>query len=110
MKAVARDAQQKNLAGLPSVDRVLGLAGTKALIERYGREPVVNAIRELLQRVRAGSPMPDWNADLAAVLSQRSQARLRRVINLTGTVLHTNLGRALIPEEAIEAAAMAMRS
>src|SRR5262245_57625572 len=110
MKAVARDAQPKNLAGLPSVDRVLGLAGTQPLIERYGREPVVNAIRELLQRTREGAPMPEWSSDLLRHLEDKAKPRLRRVINLTGTVLHTNLGRALLPEEAVKAAALAMTS
>src|SRR5262245_32746896 len=107
MKAVARDAQPKDLAGLPSVDRILGLAVTKALIERFGREPVVKAIRELLQQVRRGAPMPAWDADLGSLLEGKTKPRLRRVINLTGTVLHTNLGRALLPEEAVQAAAMA---
>src|SRR5262245_4106223 len=110
MKAVARDAQPKNPAGLPSVDRILNLEGTQALIERFGREPVVNAVRTLLQSVREGAAMPDWDARLPEVLEKSSRPRLRRVINLTGTVLHTNLGRALLPEEAVEAAAMAMRS
>src|SRR5262245_21684389 len=110
MKAVARDAQQKDLAGLPSVDRVLGLEGTKALIQRFGREPVVNAVRELLQAVRKGAPLPDWDSQLPSILEAKSRPRLRRVINLTGTVLHTNLGRALLPEEAVRAAALAMTS
>ena len=112
MKAVARDAQPHNLAGLPSVDRILGLAGTKALVERYGREPVVNAMRELLQSVRAGRASARTGTRLRRrfrhLLEKKSRPRLRRVINLTGTVLHTNLGRALLPEEAVRAAALAM--
>jgi L-seryl-tRNA(Ser) seleniumtransferase len=115
MKAVARDAQPQNLAGLPSVDRILGLAETRALVERYGREPVVNAIRDLLQSVRQGAPAPDWTGSavssaLNLFLEKKSAPKLRRVINLTGTVLHTNLGRALLPDEAVKAAALAMTS
>src|SRR5262245_27487832 len=108
MKAVARDAQPQNLAGLPSVDRILGLAGTQALIQRFGREPVVDAVRELLQSVRKGAPMPNWDSQLPQVLEEKSKPRLRRVINRTGTVLHTNLGRALLPYEAVQAVAAEM--
>src|SRR5262245_9141468 len=110
MKAVARDAQPTNPAGLPSVDRILSLPETKLLVERFGRELVVNAVRELLQAARKGAPIPDWTSDLQSFLEEKSKPRLRRVINLTGTVLHTNLGRALLPDEAVQAAVLAMKS
>ena len=113
MTAVARDAQPKNPAGLPSVDRVLGFPEMQTLVERHGRMPVVDAVRTLLKGIRAGAPAPDWSgAALASrldlVLQDKSRPRLRRVINLTGTVLHTNLGRALLPDEAVRAVALAM--
>src|SRR5262245_19795587 len=115
MKAVARDAQPKNPAGLPSVDRVLGFAEVQSLIERHGRAPVVDSIRSLLKEVRSGAPAPEWSgaalaSRLSSSLESKSKAKLRRVINLTGTVLHTNLGRALLPDEAVQAAALAMKS
>jgi L-seryl-tRNA(Ser) seleniumtransferase len=115
MKAVARDAQPKNPAGLPSVDRILGLAEVQPLIERYGRAPVVDVVRSLLNEVRSGAPAPEWSgaalaSRLGRVLQDKSRSRLRRVINLTGTVLHTNLGRALLPDEAVKAVAIAMTS
>ena len=115
MKAVARDAQPANPARLPSVDRILGFVETKPLIERYGRAPVLDAIRSLLQEVRSGAPAPEWTGGAIASLLQvslekRLVPKLRRLINLTGIVLHTNLGRALLPEAAVQAAAVAMRS
>src|SRR5262245_35568209 len=111
MKAVARDAQPR----IPSVDRILGFSEVKPLIERHGRAPVVDAVRALLQSVRSGAPAPEWSGAALAIplegfLQQKSKPSLRRVINLTGTVLHTNLGRALLPDEAVKAVALAMTS
>ena len=115
MTAVARDAQPTNPAGLPSVDRVLGAPEVQPLIERHGRALVVEAVRALLKEVRSGAAAPEWSgavlaSRLSPFLEKRSASRLRRVINLTGTVLHTNLGRALLPEEAVKAVALAMTS
>jgi len=108
-------------AALPSVERILRLTAVAALIERFGRVSVHEAVRALLEEkrgaIRAGS-MPDeawppghsWIAEeLAGRLAAHAQPRLRRVFNLTGTVLHTNLGRAPMPEEAVQAVAEAMR-
>jgi len=106
-------------SALPSVDRVLGYDEVARLAERFGREPVTAATRALLASARksiaAGEPPPDLSP---AVLAERLLARLeprlaprfRRVINLTGTVLHTNLGRAPLPPEAVRAVADAMTS
>jgi L-seryl-tRNA(Ser) seleniumtransferase len=106
MTAVARHGR----AALPSVDRVLRGAG--GLIERYGRALVTEAVRETLAGHRADGAPADVEtvlADAAAALARLMQPSQRRVFNLTGTVLHTNLGRAPLPEEAIEAATEAMR-
>lgn len=93
---------------LPSVDRVLRAPGATKLVERHGRAPVTEAVRALLAEIRAGAALPgDLVASLAARLDRPSA--LRPVFNLTGTVLHTNLGRALLAEAAIEAAVAAMR-
>ncbi len=103
-------AERQGRAALPSVDRVLRAAD--ALIERHGRTLVTEAVRSALAARRQGGAAADTAAILAdagealARLTRKSQ---RRVFNLTGTVLHTNLGRAPLPEEAIEAAAEAMR-
>ena len=102
------------LAALPSVDRLLRQAESQALIARHGRPAVTEAIRAVLADLRAaGTPESDEQVILARVvgrIERETQPLLRPVFNLTGTVLHTNLGRALLPEAAIEAVSEAMRS
>lgn len=100
---------------LPPLDAVLRLPATAVLIERFGHTATVAALRaELAARRTGGRPMPasatavlDAAADALAIRFTPSQ---RPVFNLTGTVLHTNLGRAPLPREAAEAAAAAMAS
>jgi len=99
-------------AGLPAVDRVLRSAEGEALIARYGRPLVLDAVRAALDERRRG----DASASTAAIAEASAASLVRtmqpsqcRVFNLTGTVLHTNLGRAPLPEEAIAAATAAMR-
>jgi L-seryl-tRNA(Ser) seleniumtransferase len=83
------------------------------LIARAGRPLVIEALRAWADARRGAEEVADeaacarWCEQRLAGLVQPSQ---RRVFNLTGTVLHTNLGRALLAEEAIEAAVAAMRS
>jgi L-seryl-tRNA(Ser) seleniumtransferase len=102
------------LRKLPSVDEVLRLAAAKVAIERFGRSAVVDAIRRVLAEFRARKTVPDRPDEVideaAALLEAQDKPSLRPVFNLTGTVLHTNLGRALLAEPAIEAAVVAMRS
>ena len=106
------EAARTGRAGLPSVDRVLRATAATVLIEEYGRSLVLDAVRTALaarrERGAAGSP-EEILADGAAALARLMRPSQRRVFNLTGTVLHTNLGRAPLPEEAIAAAAAAMR-
>jgi L-seryl-tRNA(Ser) seleniumtransferase len=109
------DIHASALASLPSVDRLLRRPDADALVAAYGRAAVTNAIRGVLEELRAaraGLP-PDIAAAVVGRVSQRleSEARpsLRPVFNLTGTVLHTNLGRAPLPEEAIDALREAAR-
>src|SRR6476620_2785434 len=101
------------LRRLPSVDEMVRAPGASNAVERYGRPAVVNALRDVLAEARSGGQAmePDAVMDGAlARLEAQAQPSLRAVFNLTGTVLHTNLGRALIAEEAIEAAIEAMRN
>jgi L-seryl-tRNA(Ser) seleniumtransferase len=100
-------------ATLPAVDTVLRSAEGAALIARHGRALVTESVRaELAERRGRGAPatvsdIAQVTGEALAALTRPSQ---RRVFNLTGTVLHTNLGRAPLPEEAIAAATEAMRS
>jgi L-seryl-tRNA(Ser) seleniumtransferase len=108
---------------LPSVDRLLNTSEIAALVAEYGRPLVLESVRALLtaQRAALADPdapdVPDAQFDetaFAAACSERLAAEtrpsLRPVFNLTGTVLHTNLGRALMPECAARAVALAMTS
>jgi L-seryl-tRNA(Ser) seleniumtransferase len=100
-------------AALPAVDRVLRSSDAAALTERYGRSLVLDAIRNALDARRdaeEGATVDDIVGASGEVLARLMQPSQRRVFNLTGTVLHTNLGRAPLPEEAVMAATEAMRS
>ncbi len=98
------------LQALPSVDRLLQRSAT--LVEQHGRAAVTDAIRRVLADLRAAKAVEPEEAIVARVsqrLEDDARPSLRRIFNLTGTVLHTNLGRAPLPEEAIEAMAAAAR-
>lgn len=101
----------------PSVDRVARFAAVESLCETYGRSAVIDAIRAVLDEYRARMNESDYlspsdnelSRQIADRLKERTSPRLRRVFNLTGTVLHTNLGRTQLSSRAIEHASMAMR-
>ena len=108
MTAAAREGR----AALPGVDRILRSESGGELVARYGRSLVIDAVRSALaERRRCGdsASMEAIIDETSAALARTMQPSQRRVFNLTGTVLHTNLGRAPLPEEAIAAAAAAMR-
>lgn len=114
----------------PSLDRLLRTPSVSGLVDAHGRAPVVAELREILHGLRASlrnagrsaeTPgdtgcAPESSraedeaiaAELARRLALRAEPSMREVFNLTGTVLHTNLGRALLPREAAEAAARAL--
>lgn len=104
------------LRGLPAVDLVLKAPAAQPLLEHFGRVATTEAIRAALARARAGiqegSAAPDVEALLReawARLGAEHRSDLRPLFNLTGTILHTNLGRAILAEAAVEAATAAMR-
>jgi L-seryl-tRNA(Ser) seleniumtransferase len=102
------------LRKLPSVDEVLRIPAAAAAIGRFGRPAVVDAVRRAIAESRASAVVPAGPeavlSEAAMLLEAQDKPSLRPVFNLTGTVLHTNLGRALLAEPAIEAAVAAMRS
>jgi L-seryl-tRNA(Ser) seleniumtransferase len=106
------------LRALPSVDDVLKADAATLAIAQFGRPAAVAAVRQILNATRValragktGSSRPEVIAGTAlAKLTADVQLSLRPVFNLTGTVLHTNLGRAVLAETAVEAAVAAMRS
>ena len=90
-----------------------GWPALQSLIARAGRPMVVDALRAWAEARRGHPDVADeaacarWCESRLAGLVRPSQ---RRIFNLTGTVLHTNLGRAVLAEEAVQAAVEAMRS
>jgi L-seryl-tRNA(Ser) seleniumtransferase len=92
---------------LPSVDRLLREPGVDALLHGAPRGAVVAAIRETLAaaRTRRAGPPDDWASEIRERLVERARAGLRPVLNASGVVLHTNLGRAPLADAAVEALA-----
>ncbi len=105
------------LSQLPSVDRLLSTAALAALVDLHGRAVVTTMVRDVLAAARSaakdGAPLPDEAGLLEKVgagVTAKTRPKLRPVFNLTGTVLHTNLGRAPLPEEAVQALIVAAHS
>jgi L-seryl-tRNA(Ser) seleniumtransferase len=98
-------AKQNLLRELPSIDKLLSAERLQALTEAHGRELVVEAARASLARareeLRAGFQTGELVSRTEAELERLLEPRLRRVINGTGVVVHTNLGRAALSDEAL---------
>jgi L-seryl-tRNA(Ser) seleniumtransferase len=104
----------RRLSDLPSIDRLLGTSWVRWLLERHRREFVVDALRRacdgLRAEIRAGSAAagpigPEIERRTIAAIERAIRVLPVEVVNATGVVLHTNLGRALLPDEAVEALA-----
>jgi len=101
---------QKQLRKLPSVDRLLRQQGVEALLQEHGRDLTTSVVQDLLSEARkailAGEPCPR-PAELAQAVGQRLSSLLKpslyAVINATGIIIHTNLGRAPLSQAAQEA-------
>jgi L-seryl-tRNA(Ser) seleniumtransferase len=113
MRAIDTNPRRK----LPSVERVLRAEAGALAVSRFGQHLATDAVRRVLARIRpalaaGGSDVPDAAAIAGAALALLDRQDIpaaRRVFNLTGTVLHTNLGRAVLSDAAVAAAVTAMR-
>lgn len=102
------------LRGLPSVDEVLRSEGLREAVKANSTALVTEAVRSALEGLRAGilsGSIKEIPRDLAPVVEEKLKEMLAssivRVVNATGTILHTNIGRAVLSKEAIEAAVRA---
>jgi len=88
---------------LPGIDRLLNSDDLSPAVEAYGAPRVKEALREIQGAWRSAGEAPDWAADPAAyamtIANQLGQQSYTSVFNLTGTIIHTNLGRALVSED-----------
>jgi L-seryl-tRNA(Ser) seleniumtransferase len=113
---VATPASKNPRRAIPSVARLLDDPAAAALLARWRREHVLEATRAVLEEVRrdaGAAPVPPPEAILARVggrLAALGTPRLVPVVNATGVVLHTNLGRAPLAEEAVAALVVAARA
>ncbi|HET6305815.1 MAG TPA: L-seryl-tRNA(Sec) selenium transferase, partial [Rhodopila sp.] len=103
----------ERISKLPSVDAILRASETDVVLARFGRTAVTAMLRDVLGERRVARRFGDSAAaiieDVADRLAIRFARSQRPVFNMTGTVLHTNLGRSPLPAEAAEAAADALR-
>lgn len=108
----ARLAHAPEMRRIPSVERLLAHEAGLSLAQEFGRTALTTAIRDDLARIRTGEAPPADEAGILArcadALAAERRPSLRPIFNLTGTVLHTNLGRALLPRSAAEAVAAVM--
>lgn len=102
---------------LPATDRLLRDPAFSRLLDTHGHSQVVEQLRQMQDEarlcIREQQTLPAWSENWAQETQRRlhrdAQSALRPVINLTGTVLHTNLGRAQQAQAAIDAVTQAMR-
>ncbi|SPY79380.1 L-seryl-tRNA(Sec) selenium transferase [Providencia rustigianii] len=103
---------------LPAIDKLLQFDEAQILVEQSSLHWVTECLREMQAQARTciadEGRLPDWHNDWLAELSRRhhafGQSALKNVFNLTGTVLHTNLGRSVMSKSAITAVAQVMSS
>lgn len=103
-------AMDKSLRNLPSVDKILSDKRIQCLEEVYSHDFVLHGVRQYLEEVRCriakGVPLPSFYQMVESIcnlVNSLAEPKLRPVINATGVILHTNLGRAPLSREAIVA-------
>ncbi|NIM58308.1 MAG: L-seryl-tRNA(Sec) selenium transferase, partial [Candidatus Aminicenantes bacterium] len=108
-----KSVKESHLRQIPSVDKLISAEGAKALIEDYGRDVVVEAARTVLEELRIKMKRKKGNqpikkellqeailGNIKARLQERMSPSLTKAVNATGVILHTGLGRAVLPKEA----------
>jgi L-seryl-tRNA(Ser) seleniumtransferase len=91
--------------GIPAVERILSSEGFRPVIERFGRSQVKDAVVAHLDGVRRTSSPYDEARAVDEVSRALDRVSLRRVINATGIIIHTNLGRSPVGESILNSAA-----
>ncbi|MDR0840887.1 MAG: L-seryl-tRNA(Sec) selenium transferase [Christensenellaceae bacterium] len=112
------DERQEKLRKIPKVDELIERPALAETARKYGRAAVTRAARGVLAQLRDAllsnpdMPLPPADvleARICELAGQGARPRMRRVINATGVVLHTNIGRAPLAEQALEDIAEAAR-
>ena len=116
---MGRKKDASPLSQIPAVDSLLEHPATQEMLQKYSRSFVTNAIRECLDGIRAtlrtgedkGTTLdltPEGIVQsVEKLIGSKREPSLKRLINATGVLLHTNIGRALLADEAVEAIRMA---
>jgi L-seryl-tRNA(Ser) seleniumtransferase len=118
LSVVISDSTPARASDIPSLDRLLSDAAFAPLLTKYARTQVAGALRGELERLRGRAVSGDLSFDALSAqaiasnadadLERRTRPQLRPVFNLTGTVLHTNLGRALLADAAVQSVVRAL--
>lgn len=109
------DTRKAMLKNLPKIDEVIGLLERQGIYEKASREIILGTCRDVVQRLRdviltaPDKHLPTVASDAAAaarsvveIVDDLYRYKLRRLVNATGVILHTNLGRAPLCPEALD--------
>jgi L-seryl-tRNA(Ser) seleniumtransferase len=110
--------QTSGFSQLPSIDHLLNSDAAMGILHEFGRDEVKRAARQTLSNLRDAINRRESIATGSTAICQHKRRvieddrsrGIRRVFNLSGTILHTNLGRALLPEESINAVVEVLRT
>ena len=108
------NSQQKMLRKLPGVDQIFEITRTMPFIESVPKSVIVNSIRDVLEKRRKRILAADMDGleeslsenqiidSVKETVEKAMALNLRHLVNATGVVVHTNLGRSLLPEDVVE--------